>query len=84
MQHCRIDPVLEPRLVSMVNQDCQAIIAVSQGVNNTLRSHGVDAERCFTVNNAIDIHQPLPDRLEVRQRFKLSPSTFVFGTIGSL
>ncbi|MSE19601.1 glycosyltransferase, partial [Pantoea agglomerans] len=36
VQHCRIDPVLEPRLVSMVNQDCQAIIAVSQGVNNTL------------------------------------------------
>jgi len=84
VQHCRIDPVLEPRLVSLVNQRCQAVIAVSQGVSKTLRSHGIDAERCFTVSNAIDIHQPLPDRPEVRQRLKLSPSTFVFGSIGSL
>lgn len=84
VQHCRIDPLLEPRLVKMVNQDCQAVIAVSEGVNATLRKHGVKADRCFTVSNAIDIHQPLPDRLEVRQRFKLAPGTFVFGSIGSL
>ncbi|MGK3143708.1 glycosyltransferase [Pantoea sp. C2G6] len=84
VQHCRIDPLLEPRLVKMVNQDCQAVIAVSQGVNATLLHHGVDADRCFTVANAIDINQPLPDRNEVRQRFKLAPTTFVFGSIGSL
>jgi len=84
VQHCRIDPLLDTRLVKMVNQDCQAVIAVSKGVNATLRKHGVETDRCFTVTNAIDIHQPLPDRLAVRQRFKLAPSTFVFGSIGSL
>ena len=84
VQHCRIDPFMDARLVKMVNQDCQAVIAVSHGVNKTLCSSGVDAERCFTVSNAIDIHQALPNRLEVRQRFKLASTTFVFGSIGSL
>ncbi|MCZ4059802.1 glycosyltransferase [Pantoea sp. LMR881] len=84
VQHCRIDPLMDARLVKIVNHDCQAVIAVSHGVNKTLCNSGVLAERCFTVSNAIDIHQPLPDRLEVRQRFKLSPDTFVFGSIGSL
>lgn len=84
VQHCRIDPFMNGRLVRMINRDCDAVIAVSHGVSNTLRASGVDPERCFTVSNAIDINQPLPDRLAVRQRLNLGPETFVFGTIGSL
>lgn len=84
VQHCRIDPVMNHRLAQMVNRDCNAIIAVSHGVADTLRASGVAPERCFTVPNAIDIHQLLPDRHAVRQRLNLAPETFVFGTIGSL
>lgn len=84
VQHCRIEPLMNARLVNMVNNGCDAVIAVSHGVHDTLRASGVKAERCFTVSNAIDIYQPLPDRLAVRQQLNLSEETFVFGTIGSL
>lgn len=84
IQHCRIEPILNSSLVKMVNEDCDAIISVSNGVNRTLRQRGVDARRCFTVKNAIDIHQPLPDRFVVRESLNISPGTFVFGSIGSL
>lgn len=84
VQHCRIEPLMNSRLVKMVNDGCDAVIAVSHGVNQTLRASGVDASRCFTVSNAIDTHQPLPDRATVRQRLNLPADAFIFGTIGSL
>ncbi|MBY4891042.1 glycosyltransferase [Pantoea sp. DY-15] len=84
IQHCRIEPQLNSVLVDMVNKRVDAVIAVSHGVNQTLRQSGIDAQRCFTVSNAIDIHQALPDREEVRERFAYSPDTFIFGSIGSL
>ncbi|ARJ41999.1 glycosyltransferase [Pantoea alhagi] len=84
VQHCRIEPLLTPRLVRMINQRVNAVIAVSHGVCQTLRSSGVDPSRCFTVSNAIDIHQPLPDRHTVRARLGLPEECFLFGSIGSL
>ncbi|MBB3308086.1 glycosyltransferase involved in cell wall biosynthesis [Enterobacter sp. Sphag1F] len=84
IQHCRIEPQMNSALVEMVNERVDAVIAVSHGVNLTLRQSGVDAQRCFTVSNAIDIHQALPHREEVRERFAYSPDTFIFGSIGSL
>jgi glycosyltransferase involved in cell wall biosynthesis len=84
VQHCRIEPLLTPQLVKMINQRVDAIIAVSHGVNQTLRDGGVDAARCFTVSNAIDIHQPLPDRHAIRARLGLPTDSFLFGSIGSL
>ena len=84
VQHCRIEPLMNARLAKMVNDECDAVIAVSHGVNQALRDGGVEASRCFTVSNAIDIHQPLPDRAAVRQRLNLPAETFIFGTIGSL
>lgn len=84
VQHCRIEPLMNARLAKMVNDRCDAVIAVSHGVNQTLRDGGVEASRCFTVSNAIDIHQPLPERAAVRQRLNLPAETFIFGTIGSL
>ncbi len=84
IQHCRIEPQLNPSLVAMINARVDAVIAVSHGVNHTLRDSGVEAQRCFTVSNAIDIHQPLPDRADVRERLAYAPETFVFGSIGSL
>lgn len=84
VQHCRIEPLMNARLAKMVNDECDAVIAVSHGVNQTLRDGGVEASRCFTVSNAIDIYQPLPDRATVRQRLNLPAETFIFGTIGSL
>jgi len=84
IQHCRIEPQLNPALVAMINARVDAVIAVSHGVNHSLRHSGVKAQRCFTVSNAIDIHQPLPDRATVRARLGYAPETFVFGSIGSL
>lgn len=84
IQHCRIEPHLNSVLVDMVNKRVDAVIAVSHGVNQTLRQSGIDAQRCFTVSNAIDIHQALPDRKAVRARLAYSPDTFIFGSIGSL
>lgn len=84
VQHCRIEPLLTPPLVKIINQRVNAVIAVSHGVCQTLRAGGVDAARCFTVSNAIDIHQPLPDRHAVRARLGLPESCFLFGSIGSL
>ena len=84
IQHCRIEPVLTPPLVKLVNAHATKIIAVSHGVERVLLQHGVRPELCTTVNNAIDIHQPLPDRHAMRHRLNIDDDTFVFGSIGSL
>ena len=84
IQHCRIEPILTPPLVKLVNAHATKIIAVSHGVERVLLQHGVRPELCTTVNNAIDIHQPLPDRRAMRQRLNIDDDTFVFGSIGSL
>lgn len=84
VQHCRIEPVLSPSLVQLVNQQIDRIIAVSSGVEKVLLANGVEAKYCVTVNNAIDIHQPLPDRHKMRESLGLNDDTFVFGSIGSL
>ncbi|MBK3146595.1 glycosyltransferase [Enterobacter hormaechei] len=84
IQHCRIEPVLTPPLVKLVNAHATKIIAVSHGVERVLLQHGVRPALCTTVNNAIDIHQPLPDRRAMRQRLNIDDDTFVFGSVGSL
>lgn len=85
IQHCRIEPILNRDLVAMVNQRADAVIAVSDGVKNVLVANGVAADKCFTVFNAIDIWQPLPDRMEMRkQLLQVEDDCFVFGSIGSL
>ncbi|KFB99797.1 group 1 glycosyltransferase [Trabulsiella guamensis ATCC 49490] len=84
VQHCRIEPTLTPSLVSLVNQRIDKIIAVSQGVEQVLLKNGVEKPYCVTVNNAIDVNQPLPDRQLMRKTLDITPETFVFGSIGSL
>ncbi|HBV38775.1 MAG TPA: glycosyltransferase, partial [Erwinia sp.] len=68
VQHCRIEPVLDRELVKMVNRRADAVIAVSNGVREVLLANGVAPEKCFTVFNAIDIYQPLPERAAMRQQ----------------
>lgn len=84
IQHCRIEPVLSPPLVKLVNAHATKVIAVSHGVEQVLLQHGIRPDLCTTVNNAIDIYQPLPDRRAMRQRLGIDDETFVFGSIGSL
>ncbi|WP_039057933.1 glycosyltransferase [Enterobacter sp. Bisph1] len=84
IQHCRIEPVLNDALVTLVNRHVSQVIAVSHGVERVLLQHGVKPELCTTVNNAIDIHQKMPDRLAMRQQLGLDDDTFIFGSIGSL
>ncbi|CAI8710763.1 glycosyltransferase [Kosakonia quasisacchari] len=84
IQHCRIEPVLNAPLVALVNSYATKIIAVSHGVERVLLQHGVKPALCTTVNNAIDIHQKMPDRPAMRQQLGLDDETFIFGSIGSL
>jgi glycosyltransferase involved in cell wall biosynthesis len=84
VQHCRIEPTLTPALTSLVNQRIDKIIAVSRGVEQVLLKNGVAEPYCVTVNNAIDVNQPLPDRQQMRDTLSIAPETFVFGSIGSL
>lgn len=77
IQHCRIEPVLNPALVRMVNQRANAVIAVPDSVHQVLLTHGVAAEKCVTVFNAIDIRQSLPIRETMRQQLlTVQPKTF--------
>ncbi|KEA50321.1 glycosyl transferase family 1 [Mangrovibacter sp. MFB070] len=84
VQHCRIEPVLTPDVVQLVNNIASHTIAVSKGVEHVLTVNGIDASRTSTVSNAIDIHQQLPDRQSVRKTLKIGQGTFVFCSIGSL
>ncbi|WP_435928361.1 glycosyltransferase [Dryocola sp. BD613] len=84
VQHCRIEPVMTGQITQTVNRLAQAVIAVSHGVERVLVQHGVNKSLCTTVSNAIDIHQPLPDRKAIRAASGLDDDTFVFGSIGSL
>ncbi|TCV93493.1 glycosyltransferase [Biostraticola tofi] len=84
IQHCRIEPLMNDQIVSMVNDLCHAIISVSDGVQKKLVQHGVNPRICHTVFNGIDVHQPLPDGRQLRQSFTADEDTFVFGSIGSL
>jgi L-malate glycosyltransferase len=62
VQHCRGEPVMTPAVVALTNRHAASVICVSEGVRETLVGHGVVAERCVTVHNGIDIHQPTPIR----------------------
>ena len=84
VQHCRIEPVLTPDVVQLVNRIASHTIAVSKGVEHVLTANGIDAHRTSTVSNAIDINQQLPDRQSVRKTLKIGQGTFVFCSIGSL
>lgn len=85
VQHCRIEPVLDRQLVERVNRRGDAIITVSNGVRDVLLANGVEPQKCFTVFNAIDTQQPLPDRQTMRhQLLNVGNGTFVFGSIGAL
>lgn len=84
VQHCRIEPVLDPHIVALVNRGARCVIAVSDGVRQTLIRGGIRPALCQTVFNGIDIHQPLPDGARLRQSLGADAGTFLFGSIGSL
>lgn len=80
VQHCRIEPTLRPQEVNVINQVQPHIIAVSQGVANTLVSKGVQPELVSVVYNAIDGSISLPPI----QQLSLPDNSFVIGTVGQL
>lgn len=84
VQHCRIEPLLDPLIVARVNRGARCVIAVSDGVRQTLVQGGVRPALCQTVFNGIDIHQPLPDGARLRESLGADARTFLFGSIGSL
>lgn len=84
VQHCCIEPLLDPHIVARVNRGARCVIAVSNGVRQTLVQDGVRPALCQTVFNGIDIQQPLPDGARLRESLGADARTFLFGSIGSL
>lgn len=84
VQHCRIEPLLDPPIAARVNRGVRCVIAVSDGVRQTLVQGGVRPALCQTVFNGIDIHPPLPDGARLRESLGADARTFLFGSIGSL
>lgn len=80
VQHCRIEPQMQPVEVAMVNRLATRIICVSQGVADVLAAQHVYECRLRVVHNAIDHRQLLPAPVE------LDPpaSGLVVGTVGQL
>lgn len=80
VQHCRIDPVLNPEVVRVVNRVARRVICVSRGVADTLVDAGVNSRICQVVNNGIDVHQALPEP----ESLPVPVGVPILGTIGSL
>lgn len=80
VQHCRIEPNLQPHEAAVVNRVARRIIGVSQGVVDVLAARQVSPERLTVVHNAIDCNVSLPPPVI------LSPAPLgpVIGTVGQL
>lgn len=84
VQHCRIEPMLTPAVVALVNQHAAKIICVSDGVRDTLIDAGVEARHCVTVHNGIDCAQALPNPEGVRAAWGFPAEAVIVGTVGQL
>jgi glycosyltransferase involved in cell wall biosynthesis len=84
VQHCRIEPAMTPAVVALTNELAAKVICVSEGVRESLVTQGVAAERCLTVHNGIDCHQPLPNAAGVRGAWGFPAGAIVVGTVGQL
>lgn len=80
VQHCRIEPNLQPHEAALVNRVARRIIGVSQGVVDVLAARQVSPERLAVVHNAIDCNASLPPPVILSP----SPRGPVIGTIGQL
>jgi glycosyltransferase involved in cell wall biosynthesis len=81
VQHCRIEPRLNAFEAAAVNRVARHIICVSQGVADALVAHGVRADLCRVVYNAIDGRQALPAPVALPAIPAGAP---VIGSIGQL
>lgn len=84
VQHCRIEPLLHPPVVALVNAHAAKVLCVSEGVRERLLRDGVDAGRCLTVHNGIDCSQVLPDGAAARAGWGFPDGAVVVGTVGQL
>lgn len=84
VQHCRIEPVMDPQDVALVNRVARKVIGVSNGVVEALVRAGVQPEKCMAVLNGIDPTQPLPDGAPTREDLGLADRDVVFGAVGQL
>jgi glycosyltransferase involved in cell wall biosynthesis len=81
VQHCRIDATLNAAELAAANRVAHAVICVSQGVADSLRTQGIDAGKLIVVHNAIDGAQPLP----AAQKLPAVPAgALMIGTVGQL
>lgn len=81
VQHCRIDATLNAAEITATNRVARRIICVSQGVADSLRGQGIDADNLIVVHNAIDGKQPLP---QAQSLPGVPAGALVVGTVGQL
>ena len=87
VQHCRIEPVLTPAVVEVVNRHADAIFCVSDGVRDVLTAGGIAVPPRLTIHNGIDCHQPLPEPAQVaaaRAAWNFPSDAIIVGTVGRL
>lgn len=80
VQHCRSTPILQGKVVAVVNRLASRIICVSQGVADVFSAQHVAINRLRIVHNAIDVGADLPEPAVL-------PNTGdqpVIGTVGRL
>lgn len=81
VQHCRIEVLLAPEEVAIVNRTAREIICVSDGVRRSLVKRGIDPAICCVVYNAIDGRQALPSPITLNEARE---GSIVIGSIGQL
>lgn len=85
IQHCRIEPRLNPYEVKAINLWINKIICVSDGVKNKLIEQGIKIDKCVVVYNGIDIKiTPGLSKQEIRKKLGISEREILLGSVGSL
>lgn len=80
VQHCRIEPTLQPAEVAVVNRIAARVICVSQGVAEVLAALKVEENLLSVVHNAIDCRAPMPLPVVLDS----DEDELVVGTVGQL
>lgn len=90
LQHCRIEPKLNPLILKYLNY-VDKIICVSEGIRNKFLSFGVDPRKCIRIYDGIidpevSVETLLQnfDKDKIREELDISRDEVVIGTVNSL
>jgi glycosyltransferase involved in cell wall biosynthesis len=85
LQHCRKAASLTLFEVKAANRALRKIICVSEGIKDELVKQGINASKCITVYNGIDLKMtPQGCSEEIRKKWNVADTDLLIGTVGSL